>query len=135
MAARGTHIGLTRIVVYTLLLGALSIFGFCATGIFGIGLVGVFFIGAATVLGGTGTQTLMQHAVDGAMRGRVMSLYGMIYRGVPALGAMLMGAAAEFVGFQWALASGGVICLIALLWILPRSKAVTHALEGEQTAR
>lgn len=133
LAQRGTHIGLTRVVVGTLFFGALSIFGFTATDIYALGLVGVFFIGAAVVLGGTGTQTLMQHAVDGAMRGRVMSLYGMIYRGVPALGALAMGYAAEFVGFQLALASGGVVCLGVLFWVLGRRQTITLALEGDRS--
>ena len=135
LAQRGTPVGLTRVVIGTLLVGALSIFAFTATDRFAMGLVGVFFIGAAVVLGGTGTQTLMQNAVDGAMRGRVMSLYGLIYRGVPALGALAMGAAAEFVGFRASLAGGGIVCLGALIWVYGRRHAVTQALEGSQSAQ
>ena len=135
LAQRGTPVGLTRVVIGTLLVGALSIFAFTATDRFAMGLVGVFFIGAAVVLGGTGTQTLMQNAVDGAMRGRVMSLYGLIYRGVPALGALAMGSAAEFVGFRASLAGGGIVCLGALIWVYGRRHAVTQALEGSQSAQ
>ena len=130
LAQRGTPVGLTRVVIGTLLVGAMSIFGFTATDQYVFGLIGVFFIGAAVVLGGTGTQTLMQNAVDGAMRGRVMSLYGLIYRGVPALGALAMGSAAEFIGFQAALASGGIVCIGALVWVYGRRRSVTEALEG-----
>ena len=129
LAQRGTAVGLTRVVIVALLVGGLSIFGFTATDQFALGLVGVFFIGAAIVLGGTGTQTLMQNAVDGAMRGRVMSLYGLIYRGVPALGAVAMGTAAEFIGFQAALAGGGVVCIGALIWVYGRRQVMTQALE------
>src|SRR5690606_24410348 len=69
LAQRGTADGLTRMVLGALLFGSVSIFGFAATDNFILGLVGVFFVGAAIVIGGTGTQTLMQNAVDGAMRG------------------------------------------------------------------
>lgn len=134
LAQRGTPVGLTRVVIGTLLVGALSIFGFTATDQFALGLIGVFFIGATVVLGGTGTQTLMQNSVDGTMRGRVMSLYGLIYRGVPALGAVTMGSAAEFVGFQAALAVGGVVCLGALAWVFGRRRIVTRALEEKLAA-
>jgi predicted MFS family arabinose efflux permease len=129
LAQRGTPVGLTRVVIGTLLVGALSIFGFTATDQFALGLVGVFFVGGAVVLGGTGTQTLMQNAVDGTMRGRVMSLYGLIYRGVPALGALAMGSAAEFIGFQAALAGGGVVCIGAFIWVLRRRRPMIQALE------
>jgi predicted MFS family arabinose efflux permease len=130
LAQRGTADGLTRVVLGTLLFGSVSIFGFTATDNYLLGLVGVFFVGAAIVLGGTGTQTLMQNAVEGAMRGRVMSLYGLIYRGVPAVGALAMGSAAEFIGFQAALACGGVLCLGVFLWMLRHRHSMTLALEG-----
>ncbi|MDA1326533.1 MAG: MFS transporter [Proteobacteria bacterium] len=130
LAQRGTPVGLTRYVIGTLLVGALSLFGFTATDNYVLGLVGVFFLGAAVVIGGTGTQALMQNAVDGAMRGRVMSLYGMIYRGVPAIGALAVGGAAEYIGLQGAIAGGGIVCIGALIWVFGRRKSVIKALEG-----
>ena len=130
LAQRGTVVGMTRIVISALLLGIVSLFAFTATQSFIFGLVCASFIGAAIVVGGTGTQILMQNAVDGAMRGRVMSLYGMVYRGGPALGAFAMGSAAEFVGFQSALACGGVIGAGALVWVFRQRKIMVSALEG-----
>jgi len=129
LAQRGTVIGMTRIVISALFLGIVSLFAFTATQSFVFGLVCASFIGAAIVVGGTGTQTLMQNAVDGAMRGRVMSLYGMVYRGGPALGAFAMGSAAEFIGFQSALACGGVIGAGALVWVFRQRKTMVQALE------
>ena len=130
LAQRGTVIGMTRIVVGALLFGAISVFAFTSTQSFVFGLVCAFFIGAAIVVGGTGTQTLMQNAVDGAMRGRVMSLYGMVYRGGPALGALIMGSLAELVGFQAALASGGVLCAAVFLWVIRQRVRMVSALEA-----
>jgi MFS family permease len=130
LAQRGTVRGLSRMVLATLLCGSLGIFCFAATDIYAVGLVGVFFLGGAIMICGTGTQTLMQHAVDGAMRGRVMSLYGMVFRGVPALGALAIGSAAELIGFQAALAAGGVLCIAVFLWMLRHRRSMTEALEG-----
>jgi predicted MFS family arabinose efflux permease len=135
LAQRGTVVGMTRIVISALLFGIVSLFAFTATQSFVFGLVCASFIGAAIVVGGTGTQTLMQNAVDGAMRGRVMSLYGMVYRGGPALGAFAMGSAAEFIGFQSALACGGVIGAGALVWVFRQRKIMVSALEGTPAGR
>ena len=40
---------------------------------------------------GIGVQTLMQLTVDASVRGRVLSIFGLTFRGVPALGALIMG--------------------------------------------
>ncbi|MDP6175876.1 MAG: hypothetical protein QGF09_17070, partial [Rhodospirillales bacterium] len=44
-----------------------------------VGIVALISFMAA--IGGTGSQILMQNGVDGAMRGRVMSLYALTWRG------------------------------------------------------
>ena len=80
-----------------------------------IALPAAAFLGAAQVVTGAGTQTLLQLNVPGEMRGRVMSLYGLIVRGGPAIGALVMGAAAEWSGLRWPLAAGAVIVAGAAL--------------------
>jgi len=55
-----------------------------ATDQFWLALPCVFVAGAAMTITGTGAQTLIQAAVDAKMRGRVMALYGMIFRSGPA---------------------------------------------------
>ncbi len=130
LAQRPSAVGLTRILFTVLALGGLGAFGFLVTTHYAFGLVVAVFMGAIIVIGGTGTQVLMQNAVEGAMRGRVMSLYGMIFRGGPALGALAIGSAAEFVGFPAALAGGGCICLVAWVWLRPRRAKMIPALEA-----
>jgi predicted MFS family arabinose efflux permease len=48
----------------------------------------------------------------------VLSLFGLIFRGGPAVGALLMGAASEVVGLQAPVAAGTVLGLAAsiLIW-------------------
>ncbi|MPY69991.1 MAG: MFS transporter [Alphaproteobacteria bacterium] len=131
LAQRGTTTGLTRLLLWALAAAAFGLFLFCSTDNYWVGLAAIAVIGASVVICGTGTQTLMQGAVDGAMRGRVMSLYGVIFRGGPALGALVMGVASDFVGLQAALAGGGLICIAALLWLRRRYRAVSAVLEAE----
>jgi predicted MFS family arabinose efflux permease len=71
----------------------------------------------------------MQNAVDGAMRGRVLSLYGVIFRGVPALGALIMGWVSEYIGLSAAVASGGALCLAAYVWCMRDRRTVARILE------
>jgi len=43
---------------------------------------------------------------------------------------LAIGSAAEYVGLQTAIASGGVVCIVALIWGYGRRKTVMQALEG-----
>ena len=58
---------------------------------------------------GIGAQTLLQAAVDVRMRGRIMALYGMIFRAGPAVGAVLMGSLSESFGLRLPLAVGALV--------------------------
>lgn len=130
LAGRGSVDGLTRLTVTALLVSAIGIFGFTATSWYPLALASVFLLGYAGVYTGTGTQTLMQHVVDGGLRGRVMSLYGVIHRGTPAVGALAMGAAAEVVDIRIAVAAGGVIGIAAWLWMVRRQRRIAAVLEA-----
>ena len=83
-----------------------------------IPVICVALAGLGMVVAGIATQTLLQTSVEEAMRGRVLSLFGLIFRGGPAVGALAMGAASEVVGLQAPVAAGTVIGLIAsvLIW-------------------
>ena len=69
--------------------------------------------------------------VDPAVRGRVMGLYGMIGRGAPAIGALIMGALSSYVGFRWPVAGGAALCLLVWLWAHRRRRAMAAELEHE----
>ena len=130
VAARGMTQGTTRIAFGSMMLGAIGVFLVSATEIFWVGLVGTFLAGAAITLAGTSTQILMQHSVDGAARGRVMSLYGMVHRGGPALGAVIIGAAAEMIGLRAAMIGGGALAVIVFALMLRRYGTMVLALES-----
>jgi predicted MFS family arabinose efflux permease len=64
------------------------------------------------------------------MRGRVMALYGMIFRGGPAFGALLMGMASEHIGLRAPVAGGAVLCALYWLWARARQPLVADQLES-----
>ena len=77
----------------------------------------------------TGIQALVQSSVDDNMRGRVMSLFTLIFRGTPAIGGLLLGVLAEFIGLRWTFAIAAVICAAAVVWLLPQRKSVQDEIE------
>lgn len=97
---------------------------------FWIALALLVVVGGAISVNGIGTQALIQAAVENDMRGRVMSLYGMLFRGAPAVGALVMGAAADHIGLRWPVAVGAVLCLGIWIWSLGRRAVMKRALLG-----
>jgi hypothetical protein len=74
-----------------------SLIGLVATDWFPLGLAFAAVSGYALNNLSTSVQALVQTSVEDQLRGRVMSLYTLIYRGLPAAGALVFGVAAEFI--------------------------------------
>jgi predicted MFS family arabinose efflux permease len=113
----------------TLLMTA-TLLGFTATARFWVALPCLAVAGFGLVVSGIGAQTLVQSAVATAMRGRFMALYGMIYRGGPALGAFVMGMASERTGLRAPVAVGAFLCALYWLWVRPQQPLVADRLEA-----
>ena len=91
----------------------------------------VFLAGAAMTITGVGAQTLIQAAVDIHMRGRIMALYGMIFRAGPAVGAVLMGSLSERFGLRLPLAVGALVSCGFWAWTRIRQKRIAETLETD----
>lgn len=72
--------------------------------------------GAALARTGIASQTLIQLQVDEAWRGRVLSIYGVLFRGAPAVGALAIGAASEFCGLRISVFVAGAALFLFCLW-------------------
>ena len=131
LAQRGSVRGLTIISMVSMAVGGIAIVVFAVTDIYWFGLILAMVTGAAMTVNGTSAQTLMQHAVDGPMRGRVMSLYGIIFRGAPAFGSLLLGMLSEVIGLQAALAIGGSLSILVFLWLWRLRHRTARALEHD----
>src|SRR6185437_3873458 len=111
---------------------SLAVLAFTASSHFMMALPCVFIAGAAMTITGTGAQTLIQASVDARMRGRVMALYGMIFRAGPAVGAVVMGSLSEHFGMRWPLAVGAMVS--CSVWVMARLKQRQIALWLEDGA-
>jgi predicted MFS family arabinose efflux permease len=129
MLMRSQISGLTAIVLVNTVVMSLAIVAFTASDSFTLALPCVFVAGAAMVVTGIGAQTLIQASVDRGMAGRVMALYGMIFRAGPALGAVVMGSASERLGLRLPLAIGAVVSIAVWGLTFVRHRAIAAALE------
>lgn len=131
LSARGSLNGLTRVSLANILLMSIGLLLFVATDMFWIACPLAALIGFAFIAQNVSNQTLIQSAVDPGVRGRVLSVYGMIAQAVPSLGTMAMGAAAEHLGLRLPVAAGAVVCLALWAWSWRLRAPMAAALEGD----
>lgn len=129
LAMRGHARGLTFIAILSCFGLGLSTFGMVATNRLATGLSFAALFGFTLTLMGVGVQAMTQLAVDDSMRGRVMILYVMLYRGLPAIGALLIGALAEVIGLRSAFALAALGCATAWLVLARRHDAIDKAMQ------
>ena len=99
------------LVVSTFAFGVVSLVLAAAPGYFVAGalLVG---IGAAAMLFNGSTNSLLQLNAGHAMRGRVMSLWAVVFLGSTPIGGPITGLLVRGLGVRWAVAIGGVATLL-----------------------
>lgn len=131
VGSRPGYAGLTKTVLASVFGMALAVFLFTLTDRLWIGSAALAGAGFFMVASGVGTQTLVQLAVDGGMRGRVLSLHGLIFRGGPALGALVMGVVSDFAGLRPPVAVGAALVAFFVLLATTRLRAIAQALEGD----
>ena len=129
LAHRGHTQGLTGLVTLSLLISGVSLALFTITGFIWLAACFMVSVGFFMLLGGIASQTLVQNAVDSAMRARVMSLFVVLSWGVPAFGALAEGWLASFIGLQPVIAAGAVISIAVWLWARPAGRRFAAELE------
>ena len=112
----------------------LLVITFAWTNIFEVGVACVIGLGFCITCWQSTTTVLIQTAVEGRMRARVMSIYALTFRACSSLGAMIVGGASHYFGLKIPLAAGGVIALITLVAYLPKMKILALAFEKNMQA-
>ncbi len=120
---------LTTIAAHAFAAMGCGLLAFTAAPYFWLTLPFLALISFSTTINNISIQSLVQNSVDGAMRGRVMSVYGMIFRGGPAIGALAMGTLSETLGLRLPIAAGAVVCLVVWLWATKHRHHLAQALK------
>jgi len=129
LAQRPGILGLVSIALGSITTSGFTVALFAIAANFWLALAAMTVTGFAIICSGIATQTLIQSSVHDSMRGRVMALWGLIFRGMPALGALGMGWLSGFVGFRWPVAVGGIFCFSLGLWIFRKRERLIKELE------
>ncbi len=87
-----------------------------------------FLLGAGLVVTGVGIQSTLQFAVPETYRGRVLSLYGIVFMGGPALGTLIVGGIAEVVGLRYPNIVGALLILLPWLVVWRKRHSIADAL-------
>jgi MFS family permease len=93
-----------------------------------LGLLALFALGFGMVVSGIANQTVIQLAVPDHLRGRLLALHSMIFRGAPALGALAIGALSDLTGLQGPLSVGAAVTFAFSGIIYARRKVVLKSL-------
>jgi MFS family permease len=99
-------VGLSAMSFGTLLVA----FGYSTTYPLSAGLL--VLIGFSVMIENGSSNTLIQSMVPDRLRGRVMSLYAMMFMGMAPIGSLIAGAAAHRIGAPLTVAAGGALCVV-----------------------
>jgi predicted MFS family arabinose efflux permease len=122
--------GLTRVILVNTFVLVAATSGFALTTSLWTGAAALVMAGSAMASTGIATQIAIQLAVQSDMRGRVLSLYGLIFRGGPALGALAMGAASTRFGLSLPVIAGAGLLGLAAGAVLLRRRPIARSLEA-----
>ncbi len=130
IAIRGRVEGLSQVAMIAVGVLICGCTLFVSTGSFEVAVIAITVMGASTPTHGISIQTLLQSAAAPAMVGRVLSLWGMITRAAPAVGALLYGTASEFAGLRIPIYVGCALCACMWAFTWRRRRQIAAALEG-----
>jgi MFS family permease len=82
----------------------------------------LFAVGITMIINNALVNSRLQEIVPDAMRGRVISLYIMVYIGGSPIGSFMAGVLAKAFGAAWAIGASAGLMLLFALWIFRRER-------------
>jgi len=105
----------------------LLIIGFAMSRVMWLSELLLFFTGLALMIVFSTVTSLIQLIAPNEMRGRVMSIYMVAFRGGMPLGSLVSGYLATFIGAPRVIVINGVLLVVVALYFLARSHGVREA--------
>jgi MFS family permease len=119
------RMGLTALLVQAIY--GLFILGFAMSRTLWLSDILLFFTGAALMVVFSTVTSLIQLIAPNEMRGRVMSIYMLAFRGGMPLGSLSSGYLATFIGAPLVIGINGVLLVIVAAYFLVKSHGVREA--------
>jgi predicted MFS family arabinose efflux permease len=109
--------GLITLMAFAGTTGAVMTAAFALAPSLYIGLACIALVGFGTTLANIAAQILLQLSLTDDVRGRVLSIYGMLFTSAPGVGALAMGWVADRIGITTPVAAGAAVGLAASVGI------------------
>ncbi len=119
------RMGLTALIVQVIY-GALIV-GFATSRVLWVSEVLLFLTGGALMVVFSTVTSLVQLIAPNEMRGRVMSIYMVAFRGGMPLGSLASGYLATFIGAPQVISINGVLLVMVALYFLARDHGIREA--------
>ena len=116
------RMGLTTLLVQ--IVYGLLIIAFASSRILWLSEILLFFTGAALMVVFSTVTSLVQLIAPNEMRGRVMSIYMLAFRGGMPLGSLVSGYLAKFLGAPLVIGMNGMLLIVVAAYFLTRSHGV-----------
>jgi MFS family permease len=113
IAARGDIVNKTRFMSLTGLCFSAALLVFSLSGIFWVSLIIIMVAGWGMVSYLAAANSFIQITVPDELRGRIMSVYSLVFLGTVPIGNAIMGVVADRLGTPRAVTVSGVTCLLA----------------------
>ena len=112
LAARTGVRGLGRLIAFAACSFGVSLILFSVSRIFWLSIILLIPAGFSMMVHMASSNTMIQSMVPDQLRGRVMSVYSMMFMGMAPFGAFFAGAVAHHIGAPLTVAIGGGVCII-----------------------
>ncbi len=132
---RSRSADLVTVAVAATLGGAVAAICISATSTLWIAVPCIGAFGFCLSSAGIAIQTIIQLSSERSMRGRVMGIYGLIFRGAPAIGALAAGSASVHFGLRWPVVVGAAIVIAAATWTFSKHAEISAALSNPEAER
>ena len=126
--------GLVRLIFFFFIIDVIIQVAFAFSNFFIFSIICAAGMGFAVTAAGIAGQVLVQSAIHDEMRGRVMSLWGIIMRGGVPTGAVILGYLSSLLGFQLSLLIVTGVFAIALAIVILRSGPLVRRMESSPSA-
>jgi MFS family permease len=92
----------------------------------------LLFVGGALIVQMAMSNAFLQLVAPAELRGRVVSIYTLMFLGVAPFGALLSGSIARIAGTPWAVGAGGAVCLLTAAVLAIRRPSLAPTARGEE---
>ncbi len=130
LARRGQTQGLTKLLVWSTFGTGICVAAALQAPSIRVAALAFCGMGVCMLCGNVSAQTLVQNAVSAEMRARVLGLFIVFGHGLPALGALVQGWLATFLGLPMAVGGSAILMLSFWFWALFLQRRMMGELEG-----